>query len=530
MATHEKSWQVSKSAVLRPRHLLLGVTAAGPVYKGAASCVVVPVTAVMATLQELGRRILDDTTPVQSSLASRVHGQDAHAAWLSISVQAAGQLQHLSARGRVRFLRIITAYVQSSGRCTGLETLYTSAVNAAWPWLSLDACSHVLELTGSWLRKSEIAKKHQVAVVDVMQRTVRIFHPSELVKLDLAEWRASRALQLIETGHEHADDMLNEMTKSPLEKAIDRFFDTSQGPSADSLLNGNDSSGVPGGLPSLGDLPGHSGTTPGRSQSMEDMASDLWGSSRPTGIPGGLPDASGLPGKQGAAGGSRTDLGQRLLNEAGFGGLSGFLREHGPGGFKTGIFEGATPGGPYAPPGQLPSDGSGGETPTEDIGSAATKIATGAVIVATAAGGPATPIGYVATLVAAGSAGFAIGIAVGIVIFGDPDKPKPPPKDNSHEGDLYPDPIGGGGGNPTQLPVDDGDFHGDPTRLPDSDGHGGGTPNTIFGSTTEGASIWDDNFGHPGPTVRPQAFGVTMAVGPGLMADIVQIGRSTIRY
>src|SRR6478609_2192388 len=143
-----------KSTVLRPRPLLLAVTAAGPVYKGSAEFVLVPITSVMATLQELARRIFDGAAPVQSSLAGRVSGSEAHTAWLSMSVQAAGQLQHLSARGRLRFLRIVIAYIKRSGHSNGLETLYLSAVNAAWPWLSVEVCNHVLELTHAWLQKS----------------------------------------------------------------------------------------------------------------------------------------------------------------------------------------------------------------------------------------------------------------------------------------------------------------------------------------------------------------------------------------
>lgn len=519
-----------KSTVLRPRPLLLAVTAAGPVYKGSAEFVLVPITSVMATLQELARRIFDGAAPVQSSLAGRVSGSEAHTAWLSMSVQAAGQLQHLSARGRLRFLRIVIAYIKRSGHSNGLETLYLSAVNAAWPWLSLEACNHVLELTHAWLQKSEVARKSQVAVVDVTQRTVGTFGAGELVNLDLSEWRSSRALELNETGDRNFGDALDEVAKSPLERAIDQLFggDTSQAESADSLLHGNDASGVPGGLPSLGDLPGRPKNASGRSQSLEDKASDLLGSSKPSGIPGGLPDIASLPGKRSDTTSSHADPGQALIDAAGLGGLSGFLREHGTGGFRTGIFNGATPGGPYAPPGQLPSDGSGGETPLEDKEAAATKVAAAAMVMVAVAG-PTTAVGYGFALVAAAAAGFALGIAVPIAIFGNPEKPKPP-KDSSHQGDLYPDPMGEGGGNPAQLPVDDTDLHGHPTRLPDSDGHGGGTPNTIFGKSTEGTSIWDDNFGRPGPTVKPETFNVTMVIGPGLMADVVQIGRSTIRY
>jgi hypothetical protein len=93
-----------------------------------------------------------------------------------------------------------------------------------------------------------------------------------------------------------------------------------------------------------------------------------------------------------------------------------------------------------------------------------------------------------------------------VVIEDDTPPPDDVPDDEPRPGDLYPDPDGGGGGDPTMIWDENG---------------GGGQPNTI----------WDENFGGDGPTVRPIATLVSNAlVGPGMLAQFTQVGRRVIIY
>ncbi|MEX3992709.1 hypothetical protein AB4Y35_18285 [Paraburkholderia sp. EG286A] len=523
-----------------PPGRLLGVTATGPVYRGLREYTLAPVAGIFATLQELAQRIDRDDAVVTSSIAKRVAGKDAYQAWLTLSVSCAAQLAQLSPRGRIKFLSLVIAFIRMTKRSAGLETIYTGAINATWPWLSASTCNSVLALAEGWNSKSEVAQRHPVAVVDVNRRTAGIYGAGKLAQLDLADWRASQSLQqdgLLPGNTGGLCDALGEAMKSPLERAIDQFFgsDSSGRDSAGSLMPGKDTSGVPGGLPSAGDLPGQKNSAGGRGQSMEDKASDLMGSSKSGGIPGGLPSASDLPGqhKDSKPGKSIEATVDGLLagaptNEFSGGGVSSFLREHGSSGFKSGIFDRATPGGPFAPPGQLGINGRGGEKDEDEANIANGVIAVGATVIAVALV-PEVPLIVAGAAIAVGAAGgWLIGMGLSGVIHGH-DKPEPP-KHEPRKGDLYPDPFGEGGGNPAQLPAFDGSGGGNPATLPDIDGHGEGMPNTIWGKPTGGASIWDDSFGGHGPTVKPESFAVPALVGPGLMVDVVQVGRSALRY
>jgi hypothetical protein len=420
--------------------------------------------------------------------------------------------------------------------------------------MSSQTLSNTLTLASIKLRKSKFAEKHPIPVLDVNRRVAGLFDAGELTKIDLEQWRVERDLAVdgYDNGYlpEGIGGKLNNALKSPLERAIDQLFGGSDNESledvAAGLRPGGDTKGVPGGLPSTGDLPGQEDKPNSGSQSLDDIAAGLSPNSGKKGVPGGLPSLGDLPGQKGAGhdddfgiapslGRSKTNVDDLLGSIPGseYGGISGFLKKHGTSGFKTGIFEGATPGGPFAPPGQLPADGSGGEErDTAKFDSAASNLGTALVAVGglMVALGPG-PVKMAGVAVVGAGAGIFLGLAIAQAIDAahEPNKPAPP-KEKPHNGDLYPDPVGGGGGTPNTMPDYDGHGGGTPNTMPDYDGHGGGTPNTIFGKPDNAASIWDENFGGSGPTVRPQSFSVTALIGPGLMADVVQIGRSSIRY
>ena len=532
-----KSSSKSSSTLVKPqRGRLLGVTAAGPIYLGQQQIVVVPVASVLATLQELARRVDDPDAQVTSSIAGRVCGKAAYDAWLEMSLQSAVQLTTVTLGGRLKFLRFLLKYIAHAGRVEGLEPLLATAVNAAWPAMSSQTMSSTLSLTSTKLRKSKFAEKNPIPVLDVNRRIAGFFGPGELARIDLEEWRAQRDLGA--DGYDGLPDglsgKLRDGLKSPLERALDEIFggtgEESLEDAAKGLMPGGDTKGVPGGLPSAGDLPGQGDKSkPQNGNSLEDIAAGLGAHAGSSGVPGGLPSIGDLPGQKGADTGlSLSGLGRSgtkaedLLSSipgSDYKGVSGFLQKHGTSGFKTGIFEGATPGGPFAPPGQLGIHGSGGEG-WDDW----SRTEKGAAVTAVGA----------AILVFAGETGAGLVVGGGVALIGlammakggtDPPKPEKPQR-----GDLYPDPLGGGGGNPTQSPAFDEQGGGRPNTMPDYEGHGGGTPNTIFGKPDGAASIWDETYGGHGPTVRPQTFSIPALVGPGLMAEVVQVGPTAIRY
>lgn len=521
---------------------LLGVTATGPVYMRQRTYAVVPLFSAFALLQELAVRVEHPEATVQSSLASRVSRDSAYQAWRDISIECAMQLERVTVRGRLRFLSIVLQTIRSSGRVDGLEPILASAVNATWPWLSRETTHSVLELASNWLRKSEFAHRHPIPVIDLSNRTAGIFAPGEVAKLDIGEWRASRDLALDGVGGlpVGVDGKLGDVGRSPLERAIDDLFGGSSSSAEDLIAaaKGGDSSGVPGGMPSKGDLPGgqHGSKSGGGSQNLDDIAAGLMDDDH-SGVPGGLPSMGDMPGAK-KPGGTQVGKGHDQLGgmldsipgAGGYRGISGFIRRHGAEGFRTGLFPGATPGGPLAPPGQLGIHGAEGpyEDGVRDVAAGVAVLGAGILAIAAA---PVT----IAVGVGAAAVGLAGGALIGLggveMVRGTEERDRPePPKEKPHPGDLYPDPMGGGGGNPTQLPDFDGAGGGGPAWMPDQDDHGGGTPNTIWGKTTEGTTIWDENFGGPGPTVKPGSITVAALVGPGLMADVVQIGPRTLRF
>jgi hypothetical protein len=435
-----------------------------------------------------------------------------------------------------------------------------------WPWISLETTNRVLDLTAAYFKNSPFGLEHAIPVIDPNRRTLSMFDKGHLANLSLDEWRADLSLQQDASGFGPSGRVPGNIKgpASSTSQLIDQLFggaDLDQ--KASDLLSGGDQSGVPGGLPGFGDIPGARGGDKKKSKSLDDMADELHGK-HDRGIPGSMGDTSQLPGTHGSRGGGNSEglPGGDLL--ASIPGAEtrdpmGFLASHGASGIQSGAIAGATPGGPFAPPGQLGINGEGNEGWNDSLRDVATGLGVAATVVIAVYAAPAAIVAApeAAAIGAVAVAGLAAGALIGLGVLEGVDAYKndhpEPPKEKPHDGDLYPDPMGGGGGNPTQMPTSDGQGGGTPNTMPRSDGSGGGRPNTIgpFGSMTRlpdtdargggrpnsiwfasagQSSIWDENFGGSGPTVRPAAFAAPVLVGSGLRASLVRLGTSTIAF
>ena len=435
---------------------LVAVTATGPIYRGKADLAIVPVSVGLALIQELAARTIRPNARVVSSLANRVNGDAARSVWAHVSGCACSTLADASPRARLTFLSRVLTYAHRQGNANGIEPVLGAAVNAAWPWMDSVTLDKVLTLTSKYFRKSEFAAASTIPIIDINSRTLTLFEPGALGKVDPQVWLDWKALNPPEFGNRGGSD-----------------------PSDLGLLPGRgpDLSGLPGrgrGSDPVGD----SGLLPGRGPDLSGLPGRGRGSD-PVGdsglLPGRGPDLSGLPGR----GRGSDPVGD-----------SGLLPGRGPG---LGNLGGN--GGPYGYGSTLGQGGAA--TPLDEEKSRAkSQRFKGGVQVTVGAGiaifgaaqvllsGGTSPTGWAALAIGSFVGGWGwSNIEVGTERAADaalrtpgpapePAPPPPPPPEPGPEpepkpepteipveprhGDLYPDPDGtGGGGNPTQLPVGD---------------------------------------------------------------------------
>ncbi len=378
---------------------LVAVTATGPVYRGNASLAVVPVSVGLALIQELATRIGNPKARVLSSLANRVGGEDARSVWLRTCGFASAVLVGASPRTRLTFLNEVLTYVRRRGNVDGIEPVLCAAVNAAWPWIEPVALARILTVTSKYVGKSEFAAESAIPVLDANTRTFTIFAPGALAATDLDQWLDWKSLGQYGFGVDIPNQNRN---GSPNRN--------SGGP--------NRNSGDPG----TGDLFGYG--APG-AHSGPDL-SNLGGSGGPYGHGAGL----GAGGAADWATWHTVEKAGKSLQAFGLGAmaLGGAVMLSGAAVSVSTVGAGAPLGGALA---------TGG----------AQIIEVGAALIY---------VGFVAEVI--GSLGKPPAPAPDIAKPPAPapqppePEPEPDPKKKSQATDLYPDPDGTGGGNPTQLP------------------------------------------------------------------------------
>ncbi|SMG52661.1 hypothetical protein [Paraburkholderia susongensis] len=534
---------------------LIAVTPVGPVYKGSGDIAVLPVSVGLALIQELALRAQNGDAKVVSSLASRVSGEQALATWAHVCGCAVSHLGALVPQARLVFLRSIFAYARRQGNANGIEPVLTAAINGAWPWLGT-AGESVLRYANQFLRDSKFASTVEIPVLDPINRTMSVFRPGDLGRLDPTDWMSWQKISTLGANANRGSwdgtgtaGGLGGLGVPGRRGGLD--FTQWGGPD----LSGSGDPGL-GGLTGLG-VPGGRGGP--------DLSA--WGGPDLSG--GGQPSLGGLSGLGVPGNKSGIDFsawgGPNLgeANDLGLGGLSGIGV---PGGGLDLTNIGGN-GGPYGFGSALGLGGAATPLDAEKTAGANEKtkgqieIAAGLAIGLAGVGlsASAPPVGWALAFVGGviagkGIADFESGSKreenAALQMPGAPapapqtpttpaptpePAPEPEPDENGNKpkpegaktGDLYPDPDGTGGGNPTQLPDFDG-HGGNPTTLWD-EGHGG-NPTTIWDENGGGenpVTIWDGDGGGVTPTTIARIERVTMLGGLGLFGDVSQIGAQT---
>ena len=486
---------------------LVAVSATGPIYHGLVDVTLVRVPVGLAFAQELAARAINPDARVVSSLANRVEGDAAMTAWSRTCMFMSTALVGASPPIRLQFLNEVMTYVRRQGDVNGIEPILGAVVNAAWPWMSHEAMERVLAVTSKYMRASEFAAANAVSVVDPNTGTFTVFAPGALAHLDLSEWLDWRALNEYEIGV--GVPRRGIIGRNEYDKRAEDLTGIGKRPSLEGL-QGADGLGVPAGP-----------------DKYDKRVADVTGFGR-------RPDLSNVGGNGGPYG-----YGSGL----GAGGAAGW------GDLVKGVGETLKWG--------------GGLTVAAGSGLFVAGAAQGVTIVLAVTGGGTMIVGT--DLIIGGTIAGAAGIQLST--YGDKlireevaarakaekeaekkaaekaaeekaaekEKEKTPEQKEADKkaeekkaeekkkgaepklGDLYPDPDGGGGGNPTMLPPDpDGGGGGNPTTLWDDNG-GGGNPTTL----------WDENGGGGNPTTLGEIVTVPALVGGGLLADVRQVGPST---
>lgn len=544
---------------------LVAYTSTGAVFASKAKLAAVSLPAGLALIQELAARSLNKDAHVVSSMANRVSGETALSAWAQTCGYAVAPLIGAPPAFRLNFLNALLAYLRQQGNANGIEPIVGAAVNGAWPWIDAASLTSILTITSRYMKESEFAAKNVIPILDPNTRSFTVFAPGSLATADLSEWREWKTISrgaLSGTAVTGANENygMGGLLGSGVHSGLDLSGLSGSG------ANGTGSTG--NGLYGSGGLlgpgsPGHHGP---------DLSGLPGGGAEGSGS-GGIYGSGGLLG-QGVPGHQGLDLGG--LTGSGGSGLGNGL--HGPGGLLgpgTPGYRGVDlsnlggNGGPYGFGASLGAGGASGWDSVEKMGSSMQKagyaamalggsLIVGGAGVTVASGGAGAPLGGAmasggAEILVIGLIGVGVGMAAEALgssmgsqgptateppsgtsptpQSGDsasgtpgstpaptepaPDEPKP---EEPHDGDLYPDPDGGGRGNPNQLPDFEGGSGG-PTTLWDEHG-GGGNPTTL----------WDENGGGGNPTTIAAHFDVTALAGRGLLSNLVQVGPSTFAF
>lgn len=575
---------------------VVAVTATGPVMRTNVGVVRLPVASALAFLHELAVKVGDRNARVVSSMAARLDGDDALCAWARTSTLISRQIGDSPPELQMAFLRELMKFTKRIRNLEGIESVHAAALNAVWPWLDQRALERMLTGFSKRHAKSRFAAEHWIPVFDPTSRTVTVFAPGDLAKLDPNDWLNERAVTPPGIpGMGHGTPGAGGGFGAP--GAQGEFgAPGGYGPTAPGGFGvpggarggygrkgglpgglGWDGRGMPGGISGLGVPGGHSGP---------DLSGyggpDLSGNGEPQ-LPKGM-SGLGVPGGD-RRGPDMTDAGGPDLSGGGEPqipeGLSGLGVPDGPLSGPGGIESLGQTGGPFGHGSYLGAEGASDWLSAEKAEGKAWQ----AVGIAAMTAG----FGGMITGVAIGQAGVvlvgALVMNAGAYVWGEgkdqerqaelatpsttggpatqpqsgsgtstPEKSPtpegaititpakhPPPPEEPKKKDIYPDPYGTGGGNPTQLWDEDGgggrpdtiwddeNGGGRPNTLPREDG-GGGRPNTIWDEEGGGRpdTVWAF---HGGGQVAATAGIVeettTLLAGPGLMAGFVQVGPST---
>ena len=77
---------------------------------------------------------------------------------------------------------------------TGVEPIVGAALNAAWPWIEDNAFARILTRSSTYMRESTFAAARTIPILDVHTRTLTLFSPGELAKIDIKDWLDWRAI------------------------------------------------------------------------------------------------------------------------------------------------------------------------------------------------------------------------------------------------------------------------------------------------------------------------------------------------
>ncbi|GAA4157792.1 hypothetical protein GCM10023068_43680 [Leifsonia shinshuensis] len=171
---------------------LVADTAAGPVFRRGVNFDVIPMSSALALIRELAERAVDGGSRPASSYVKRLTPDEAYEAHALYSTHLSLTGAKLDTRYRLWFYRRVADFARRTHSIDGVESVYATALNGAWPALSVNQIRDVLPIAKR-LGTSEFANARSVVVIDPGTFTITVLGPGEVRRADLEGWLEWRA-------------------------------------------------------------------------------------------------------------------------------------------------------------------------------------------------------------------------------------------------------------------------------------------------------------------------------------------------
>jgi hypothetical protein len=184
MSTVESSRQHMASRTAQRNHWRV-YTAAGHIDLRPVRYVVAPIPVTLALMQEAAKRSLDHRYVSPYTQISRLPSHLVPEAHARIQGCLLGSILLSGPAGHVRLLRTAARLIVRRGDATGLESIYTSALQSAWPYADRSTLASCLNVWDRFVRHGTYISKNTGFVYDGSTRTITSFQPEEMSRFSI---------------------------------------------------------------------------------------------------------------------------------------------------------------------------------------------------------------------------------------------------------------------------------------------------------------------------------------------------------